>query len=468
MRKWRIIALMVAVCFASCQPQQSIDKALAEADSLFAIGQSSLGNHPYMRSILYYQRALDVLQGDDTVSLSRKTRIFAEMGKLYAQRQLYTEAINRFQLSLTCAEQTHDSLGQMLAYKGLGESYLRLTNTHEAIRYYNLADQLAIQLKDEQMQTSIAFHTAAAYIEAGKKDKAINQLPPVPYHINEGDSDVYYFVKAHLFETQHLADSADYYYTRLFDSGIPFYQQYSINQKLQHAIQQKDYYTLTSLLRLKREFELNNETNAQYEATGTIGTMYQVLHTERENANLQIKNQQIQYYSIIGILILLAIITITVLLLYRIRNEKMRMQRNQALLEKYNEALKNDLEVERAKTSTPQPNADIKTIAIREAEIYQRLLATEKPINETNAMAMMELVNSLYPDFKTRLTTFGVIKEHEVKMCYLIKMGFKTSRIATLLSRTDSAISNGRMRMYKKVFGKEGKGEDWDKVIMSL
>ena len=128
MRKWRIIALMVAVCFASCQPQQSIDKALAEADSLFAIGQSSLGNHPYMRSILYYQRALDVLQGDDTVSLSRKTRIFAEMGKLYAQRQLYTEAINRFQLSLTCAEQTHDSLGQMLAYKGLGESYLRLTN----------------------------------------------------------------------------------------------------------------------------------------------------------------------------------------------------------------------------------------------------------------------------------------------------------------------------------------------------
>ena len=83
-------------------------------------------------------------------------------------------------------------------------------------------------------------------------------------------------------------------------------------------------------------------------------------------------------------------------------------------------------------------------------------------------MAMMELVNSLYPDFKTRLTTFGVIKEHEVKMCYLIKMGFKTSRIAILLSRTESAISNGRMRMYKKVFGKEGKGEDWDKVIQSL
>ena len=146
----------------------------------------------------------------------------------------------------------------------------------------------------------------------------------------------------------------------------------------------------------------------------------------------------------------------------------MRMQRNQALLEKFNEVLKKDLEVERAKTSTLQPETDAKTLAIRESDIYRRLLVAEKPLNEADALAMMELIDSLYPDFKMRLTTFGVIKDHEVRMCYLIKMGFKTSRIATLLSRSDSAISNGRMRMYKKVLGKEGKGEDWDKVIQSL
>jgi hypothetical protein len=36
------------------------------------------------------------------------------------------------------------------------------------------------------------------------------------------------------------------------------------------------------------------------------------------------------------------------------------------------------------------------------------------------------------------------------------------------VSRTDSAIANTRARLYKKVLGKDGKAEDWDKVIMSL
>lgn len=459
---------MVALSFVSCQQQQSIDKAIAEADSLFAIGQSSLGNHPFMRSILYYQRALDVLQSNDSVSLSFKARIFAEMGRLYAQHQLYTEAINRFQLSLSCAEQIHDSLGLMMVYKGLGESYQRQANTHEAIRYYNLADQLGIQLKDEQMQISIAIHTAAAYAEAGKTEQAIKQLPSTSYHIDEADKNVYNYVMSHLFESQRQADSAEYYYTRLIDSGIPFYQQYAINQKLQHAIRHKDYNMLPNLLNLKREIELDDELNTQYEATGAIGAIYQALNAEHENTSLQIKNQQIQFYSVIGILSLVLVIAIIVIILYRLRSEKMRMQRNQALLEKFNEVLKKDLEVERAKTSTLQPETDAKTLAIRESDIYRRLLVAEKPLNEADALAMMELIDSLYPDFKMRLTTFGVIKDHEVRMCYLIKMGFKTSRIATLLSRSDSAISNGRMRMYKKVLGKEGKGEDWDKVIQSL
>jgi hypothetical protein len=47
-------------------------------------------------------------------------------------------------------------------------------------------------------------------------------------------------------------------------------------------------------------------------------------------------------------------------------------------------------------------------------------------------------------------------------------MGFMPSRIAALVSRSDSAIANTRARLHKKVFGKDGKAEDWDNFIISL
>ncbi len=68
----------------------------------------------------------------------------------------------------------------------------------------------------------------------------------------------------------------------------------------------------------------------------------------------------------------------------------------------------------------PQPDADSMSIAIRESDIYQRLLKTEKPMNDTEAAEAMALVDRLYPDFNKRLLTFGVVKEHEVRMLSLI------------------------------------------------
>ena len=463
-----IVTLLIAICLVSCQKQQGGKETLVVSDSLYAVGQQSLDNYPTMRSILYYQRALDVLQGDDSASLSRKTKIFAEMGSLYAKRQLYAEAINRYEFSLTSAEQANDTLGMMIAHKGLGDAYQRVNDTQQAVLHYNLADQLAVQLKDEPMQISVAFRKAAAYIDTNQMEQATKQLPQPPYHIEEADVDVYHYVMAHVLEWLRQSEQADEHYASLMESKSPYYQQHAINHQLKQAIQRKDYNQIMQLLRQKEAMDLDNEVDAQYEATGTIGAVYQALHAEKEKADLQIKNQQTKFYTIIAILTLVLIIAIIIILLYHMRSEKIRLSNNQSLLEKYNKSLQADLEAERNKSMIPQPSSDVKTMAIREADIYQRLLTSEKPMNEADATTMMALVDSHYPVFKTRLTTFGVVKEHEVRMCYLIKMGFKTSRIATLLSRTDSAISNGRMRLYKKVFGQPGKGEDWDKVILSL
>lgn len=89
-------------------------------------------------------------------------------------------------------------------------------------------------------------------------------------------------------------------------------------------------------------------------------------------------------------------------------------------------------------------------------------------MNTDEQAEVVALLNQIYPDFIPRLMKFGVFKEQDMKVCLLLKMGFKPSRIASLVSRSDSAIANTRARLYKKVLGKEGKAEDWDKIIHDI
>ena len=46
--------------------------------------------------------------------------------------------------------------------------------------------------------------------------------------------------------------------------------------------------------------------------------------------------------------------------------------------------------------------------------------------------------------------------------------GKETSSIYTQYTRCKIYISSMRRRLYKKVFGKEGSGKDWDEFILSL
>ena len=466
-----ILLMAVAICLSSCQKLKDRHMALAEADSLYAIAQKSLDNYPAVRSLLYYQRAVDAVEtANDNASLNLKMKIFRDMGKLFAEQQLYNEAVNRFRFSYDCALIIRDTLGMALALQGIGDTYHKLNDTEEAMRNFNKAEQLAVKSANKDMEISIAWHKASVYAESNRIDKLIELLPTPPYKVAKDDEDVFNYVMAYIYETPEYQqiDSVNYYLNKLSETDSPHYRQFVINQRLQHAIQQKDYRQIDQLFHQKKALDQELEYISQDKANGSVGALYQALNSEREKSDMLIKSQQTKFYTIITILCLILGIAISGVQLYRMRSERMRLERNNALLEKYNNSLQSDLEMERAKATVSQSYADSKIIQIRESDICQRLYKSVKPINEADMAEVTALVNRLYPDFSTRLAKLGVVKDHEVRMCYLIKMGLKTSRLAILLSRTDSAISNGRMRLYKKVFGVEGKGEDWDKVIKSL
>jgi len=99
---FRLTTGILLLLLVSCQNRPGTAEALAEADSLYAIGRESLENYPAIRSILYFQRAIDALP-DDTASVRRKTALFNDMGRLLIRLRLYQDAINKYLLAHICA-----------------------------------------------------------------------------------------------------------------------------------------------------------------------------------------------------------------------------------------------------------------------------------------------------------------------------------------------------------------------------
>ena len=238
-----------------------------------------------------------------------------------------------------------------------------------------------------------------------------------------------------------------------------------INEALKHLLPYKE---LTDSISLITDSEI----------IARINSLYNSRRLERQNEELEKVNMRNTYYIIIGGLLLFTVIVLLMLYNYRVRSERNRLRYNNAMLDKYlqEEQMKRSLaEQERDKLAETdvikklkEEQGDERKNAIRESAIYQKVLNSSKALTDKDQVEIEELLNQLYPEFFTRLRSLGIVKEHDLRVCMLVKMGFSPSRIASLVSLTLSAITNTRKRMYGKVTGNRGKPEDWDQIIESL
>ena len=77
-------------------------------------------------------------------------------------------------------------------------------------------------------------------------------------------------------------------------------------------------------------------------------------------------------------------------------------------------------------------------------------------------------LKSVYPRFSSTLYGLFNLSPAEFQMCMLLKVRTSPAEIAAVLKRDKSTISSMRRRLYKKVFGKDGSGRDWDEFVLTL
>lgn len=101
-------------------------------------------------------------------------------------------------------------------------------------------------------------------------------------------------------------------------------------------------------------------------------------------------------------------------------------------------------------------------------EIIQSQLYEGKIIDTTMWKEIDDTVNSIVPNFKIQLYSSYRLSKQEYQMCLLIRFSLTVKEMATLLCKSDGAISLARKRLYKKLTGEEGTAKDMDSFVCSI
>lgn len=157
-----------------------------------------------------------------------------------------------------------------------------------------------------------------------------------------------------------------------------------------------------------------------------------------------------------------------------LQTRSQQLENEKSYLQKRLQAVENDLSsyAQLEKKGVKGAKIPPHVLSLRSSEIYHifhQWSEHSARITEEQWEELRTAIDLTYPRFTDRLLTlYPKLSEVELQICYLIKISLPLKTIAQMLSRSNSAITNARIRMYKKLKGEDGKAEFFDQFISDL
>jgi hypothetical protein len=149
------------------------------------------------------------------------------------------------------------------------------------------------------------------------------------------------------------------------------------------------------------------------------------------------------------------------------KNEARLNQTGKALLEKQMELLRQG----NSQIELTDETKRLQYETLLSSPIYKSLKNTTpgETLNKELWNAFKQTADQIYDCLETKLRVYcPKISGIELKVCYLINTGFSITEIAHLIGRTNSAVTHCRKRLYEKIHGSPGSGDDLDRFIANL
>lgn len=462
------------------------------------------------RALKAFQQVADMNRNCPPSDLMART--YNQMGTLFAYQGLYDESLEANRQAARQFLLQGKNTRTSYAYRDMARMFDMKEQNDSALFYYQKAHSTAVEAEDSHRIYGILGEMAGFYFELGQIDTAKSMLLQVLQNRKVRNQNVYQILGS-IYEKEKQWDSAYYYWEKSLNTHI-LNQQYYAHAGLFSLEMEKQNYP-QAISHIKMALKLNDSINkiTKTETVAKINSLYNYQHTEKENADLQLKQEQqseIILFLVLGLLLLIAT-TILIVLLIKWKHQtilfkekilqKQAIQKYEQSIEKIKEneetirkldsclkqtekdkkqlenellkAQKELLEKQNTQIVANQKEQNIRIQVLKESDIY--VLFQEASFNPKIKIGMKEwsqldiAINETYPNFSSKLRElYPNITLHELHLCYLLKISIPLTGIANLFSYSKSAVTNQRTRLFEKLFGYKGKATELDKFISEL
>jgi len=457
----------------------------------------------------YFQKALDKMPEDEDLQL--KSNICYQTGFLFLYQNLYEKAIEAYKKAYHYDSLLNDTVSMIECLRTIAATYSCENNRDSCLYYYDKAYNLAAKSKNSKKIYDVLGQMSEFYIEEGDYEKAKKYLMPTLYKdtitINKSSN---YNMASNIYFNMNKYDSARYYCKELLKIGTVYAKQEASCRLLKIYYAEKDFEEMSQYIDLYRLYTDSINKITATETVARMDAMYNYQIREKENAQLKIENSR-HFTRFISILFLCCV-CISLFIIFSIKAkqkrlklelqistlkqvEKERLEQSRNFIEKNNKRIK---ELKKQLSDACHKTEELTSALVQqkkdlifanekvEREIVKKnVIAEELFKSEAHKIINDKLehgkvpsqkdwnvidasVNSIVDAFKVRLYSLCHLSEHEYHICLLIRLGYNVSEMCILLSRSPSAITLARKRLYFKIFNRKGSGTALDDFVKSL
>lgn len=388
------------------------------------------------RALKAFHQAIDA--GKETDNLTLLGQTYGQMGTLFTYQKLYDEALGAKQKALQLYTQQKDSTRFPYLNRDIARIYSAKHKNDSALYYYQKANSLASQLGFRKHEILISSELGCFLYEINQPQKAKEYLLGIKTHSSQTSNALLYL--GHIYKDEDKLDSARIYWLEVLKYGNiqkqrSAYLYLSQIENIQNNKKQSEIY--------KRCYQQIMDSIHNITQTDTIIKHHLTYKYEKaEKKNQQLQKEKKFYKN--GLYFLISTLLISLFCYGFIMFSKMRTHKTPEILESN----------------------------FLQSNIYQHFRAIsrkEKKANEEDWILLQKELDKTYNEFTQRISyLYPSISQQELKICCLIKLKMSNREIANTLYATDSAISMARKRLYKKMVGAEGSGEQLNSFIIDF
>lgn len=246
-----------------------------------------MGDAP--QALGYFEKALEALPADGGYKL--KSKIYSQMGTLFAYQRLYAEALELYESGGRCDSILKDSVGMVFKLRDIANMYIELGKQDSALICFEKANQLSQQLRRTDLFNMIQSQLAAFYIDLHEYDLARTALRNALRDIERPNKSGIYAIAAHFYDAINQTDSAVWYYNQLLDFGTVYAKKTAYHRLLELAIRKNDMKQAAVYFHGNRLYVDSIQKLTKTETLQRMHSLYNYQLRERENVRLKEENR---------------------------------------------------------------------------------------------------------------------------------------------------------------------------------